>query len=236
MEKLFEIIPNLGYISEQFKKFVDKDIFEQQFQNYIKLSKVKFWYGSTSPDNDVENIKGQYILGIQCDYHNPINGEKKQTELHCGNLKSSDIYTKELELNEGDYITKFYLCYNDIISYIKFVTKKEKILEVGKFNRECEKTISFNLDESPHMIQSFHGYFNEYGLRAIGCTHLKRRNYFFLNLIDVFRFRHLLKTNEKEKEKWTEEKIKALGFQEKAFIRLCLLPDSQFSCVIQFCC
>ena len=86
------------------------------------------------------------------------------------------------------------------------------------------------------MIQSFHGYFNEYGLRAIGCTHLKRRNYFFLNLIDVFRFRHLLKTNEKEKEKWTEEKIKALGFQEKAFIRLCLLPDSQFSCVIQFCC
>ena len=39
-----------------------------------------------------------------------------------------------------------------------------------------------------------------------------------------------------DKEKWTEEKIKALGFQEKAFIRLCLLPDSQFSCVIQFCC
>ena len=241
MEKLFEIIPFLGYYHEQCKKFIDKDIFEPQFQNYIRLTKVKVWYGTVSPNINLsngnrENIYGKFILGIQCDYHNSITGEKKQTEMHCGSLHSIDIITKDIELNEGDYICKFYICYNDIISYIKFITKKEIIFEIGNYNKDCEKTISFNNDESPHMIQSFHGYYNEYGLRALGCIHIKRKNYFFLNLIDVFRYRHKLKNNKEEKEKWNEDNITKLGYNEKAFIKLCLLPDSQFSIVIKYCC
>ena len=234
MEKIFEITPFLGFYHEECKKFVDKDIFEPQFQKYIRVVKVKIWYGTCSGTG--ENIYGKYILGIQCDYHNPINGERKQTEIHSGTLNSIDITTKELELLEGDYITKINMCYNDIISYIKFTTKKNKILEVGNYDKNCEKTLNFNDEKTPHMIQTFHGFYNEYGLRALGFIHLKRQNYFFLNLIDVFRLRHKIKTSVQEKEKWTEEEIQKLNYAQRAFIRLCLLPDSQFSSVIKFCC
>ena len=237
MENIFEIIPFLGFYHQDCKKFVDKDIFESQYHKYIKLTKVKLWYGTCGYIKEgKENIQGQNILGIQCEYSDSITGKKKETEMHCGVLSGANINTKELVLNEGDYITKFYLCYNDIISYIKFITKKEKVLEMGNYDKDCEKTIAFNNDKYPHMIQSFHGYFNDYGLRALGCIHLKRKNYFFLNLIDVFRYRHLIKKDEKEKEKWTEDKINNLKYEEKTFLKLCLLPDSPFSCVIKFCC
>ena len=109
-------------------------------------------------------------------------------------------------------------------------------MEVGKYDKDCEKTILFNTDKVAHMIQSFHGYFNDYGLRSLGCVHLKRQNYFFLNLIDVFRYRYLIKNNQEERDKWTPEKIQALNDNQKAFINLCLLPDSRFYCVIKFCC
>ena len=237
MEKLFETIPYLGFYHQKCTKFIDKEIFEPQFQSYIRLIKVKIWYGTVS--NKItgnENINGKCILGIQCDYHNSITGEKKQAQMNCGSLNSFDIEVKDIELNDGDYITKFYICYNEIISYIKFITKKDKVFEIGQYNKDSEKTISFNNDESPHMIHSFQGYYNEYGLRALGCVHIKRKNYFFLNLIDVFRFRYRMKNNETERKKWTEERINNLKDLEKAFIKLCLLPDSQFSIVIKYCC
>ena len=234
MEKIFEIVPFLGFYHEKCKKFIDRDIFEPQFHNYIRIIKVKLWYGTCSGKG--ENIYGKYILGIQCEYHNPVNGEKKETEIHSGTLNSVDIITKELELVEGDYITKFNICYNDIISYIKLTTKKGKILELGNYDKNCEKTLTFNKEETPHMIQSFHGFYNEYGLRALGFTHLKRQKYFFFYLIDVFRFRHSIKNNDKESEKWTEEEIQKLNIEQRAFIRLCLLPNSQFFSVIKFCC
>ena len=237
MEKLFETIPYLGFYHKQCTKFVDREIFKPQFQNYIRLIKVKMWYGTISDKiKGNEHISGKSILGIQCDYHNSITGEKKQAQMNCGSLNSFDIVVKDIELIDGDYITKFYICYNQVISYIKFITKKEKVFEIGQYNKDCEKTISFNNDETPHMIQSFQGYYNEYGLRALGCIHIKRQNYFFLNLIDVFRFRHLMKTNENERKNWTEDKINNLNVSEKAFIKLCLLPDSQFSIVIKYCC
>ena len=236
MEKIFETLPFLGYIHSQCTKFVDRELFEPKYQNYIRLTKVKIWFGRPSPKIKGNDISNKYILGIQCDYHNSITGEKKQTKMNCGKIDSFDIITKDIELNEGDYITKFYICYNDIISYIKFITKKEIIFEIGQYDKDCEKTINFNIDEYPHMIHSFHGYYDECGLRALGCMNLKRKNYFFLNLIDIFRFRHIIKNNENEKKKWTEDKIKNLNYLEKAFIKLCLLPDSQFSIVIKYCC
>ena len=46
MDKIFEITPFLGFYHEECKKFVDKNIFEVQFHNYIRLIKVKIWYGT----------------------------------------------------------------------------------------------------------------------------------------------------------------------------------------------
>ena len=234
MEKIFEKIPFFGFYSPNFQKFVDKDLYDAQSQSYIRLTKVKIWYGTAREDYK-ENISGKFILGIQSFYINTLNGEKKETKINCGDLVSNDIIIKELELIEGDYITKLYMCYNDIISYLKFITRKDKILEIGNYDKNLEKTIPFNLDPSPHMIHSFHGYFNKCGLRALGCVHLKRRKFFFFNHIEIFRVRHILKTKPEEKSKWVEEKIMQLNYYERAFIRVCLLPDSQFSSVIMFC-
>jgi hypothetical protein len=238
MEKYFEVIPNLGFYHQRCTKFTDNSLFEEH-KNYIKLEKVKLWYGSVSQkikEDEKENISGRCILGIQCEYQNTISGEKKQTQMHCGSLTSNDISTSELELKEGDYISKFYICFNDVITYLKFITKKGKILEYGVFDKDCEKTISFNFDESVHMIHSFFGYYNEYGLRALGCNHLKRKNYFFFNLIDVFRYRYKLSQDQKEKDKWDEKAISQLGYYEKAFLKLCLLPKAVFFSVIKYCC
>ena len=236
MEKTFEVVPLLGFYHQKCRKFDDSDLFKEH-KYYMKLIKLKLWYGTISPKiEEKENIYGKCILGIQCDYQNTINGEKKQTEMHCGALTSNDINTKELELKEGDYISKFYICFNDVITYLKFVTKKDKSIEFGVFDKDSQKTIIFNSDESAHMIHSFFGYYNDYGLRALGCIHLKRKKYFFFNLIDVFRYRYKIKTNEEEKNKWNEEAISKLGYLEKTFVKLCLLPNALFFCVIKYCC
>lgn len=234
LNKIFEKSPFYGFYSLNYNKFIDKDIVEPKYQNHIRLVKVKIWYGTVSPKIESEKIYGKQILGIQCEYHNSINGNRIKTELHCGSLNSNDIIIKELDLSQ-EFISKFYICYNDIILYIKFITNKGNILEVGNYNKDCEKTIPFNIEKDMNMIHSFYGYYNEYGLRALGCIHLKRKNYFFYKLFDVFRFRNFLKHKNEEREKWTEDKIKQLEYQNEAFIRLCLLPDSQFYCIIQFC-
>ena len=80
--------------------------------------------------------------------------------MHCRALTSNEITTSE-ELKEGDYISKFYIYFNDVIIYLKFVTKKDKNIVLGVFDKDSQKTISFNSDESCHMHHSFFGYYNE---------------------------------------------------------------------------
>ena len=79
MENFFEVIPFLGFYHQNCKKFVDKDIFELQYYKYIRLTKVKIWYGSSSFIKEGnENISGKNILGIQCEYNDLITGKKRK--------------------------------------------------------------------------------------------------------------------------------------------------------------
>ena len=55
--KIFDEILNI--MNEECKKFVDKDMFEPQFHKYIRVIKVKIWYGTCSGNG--ENISGKYI-------------------------------------------------------------------------------------------------------------------------------------------------------------------------------
>ena len=237
-EELFEFTPFLGFYDKSCTKFKDIELFDKNHRNYIKLRKVKLWYGESDRNylnSEEEVINGANILGIQCEYLNSISGEIKSTDMYCGKITGVNIITKVLDLSNNDFITKFIICYNKIITYIKFETKFNQIFEVGKYNKNLTKTLKFNSENNTHMIMSFFGYYNDVGLRSLGCIYSKRANFIMFFFVDYFRFRRILKLNEEEADKWTEEKIKSLSYYEQAFIRICLLPNSLFYNIISYC-
>ena len=222
-EEIFESTPFLGFYDKTCKKFKDIELFDKAHRNYIKLRKVKLWH---------ENNE---IKGIQCEYLDSISGETKSTDMYCGKISSENINTKVLDLTNNDYITKFIICYNKIITHVKFQTKFNQDFEVGKFNKDLSKTLKFNSENNTHMIMSFYGYYDDVGLRALGCNYIRRANFIMFFFVDYFRYRHILKLKNEEMEKWTEEKVKGLTYYEQAFIRICLLPNSLFYNIISYC-
>jgi len=54
-------------------------------------------------------------------YKNIITGEEKESLIHSGQLLSSDIIEKNIELKAGEYFNKFYIGFDYEISYIKFI-------------------------------------------------------------------------------------------------------------------
>ena len=86
------------------------------------------------------------------------------------------------------------------------------------------------------MIHSFVGYYNTYGLRALGCKYILKKDFILINLMGILRLRHIFKINEKEKEKWEDPKeLNKLSTEMKAIAKLCQLPDAQFASVMKFC-
>ena len=49
------------------------------------------------------------------------------------------------------------------------------------------------------MIQCFFGYYNIYGLRALGCKYISKKNFMLISLMGILRLRHVFKTNEEER-------------------------------------
>lgn len=228
-------IPFIGTISIDFNKFDDKQILEGENSNYIRLNKVKIWQGTPSVKNGTENVRGKGILGFETEYQDVLTGKKINSGSHCGLLNSNDIVTKVLELNNADYIREFHLCFEDIITYIKFITKQGQILEIGNYEKNLEKKLVFNEDINPHMISYFYGCYNDYGIRAIGCKQILRKKYIFMHLFGIFQLRHLLKTDENKKNLYSDKsELKKLSLEMEAVARLCLLPDSTFFSIISF--
>ena len=154
MKNIFEKTPFLGCYNRNCKKFIDENMFDLKHKNYIKLRKVKIWYGLSDASKMTADDKtiGKNILGIQCEYLNSISGEIKLTEMQCGTITDDLIVTKTLDLSNNDYITKFEICYNSIISYIKLETKLNQILELGTYNKDLAKTLKLNSDKEPHIL------------------------------------------------------------------------------------
>ena len=86
------------------------------------------------------------------------------------------------------------------------------------------------------MIQCFFGYYNIYGLRALGCKYISKKNFMLISLMGILRLRHVFKTNEEERKKLENpEELNKLNKKMQAVTRLCALPPKTFSNVIQFC-
>lgn len=198
------------------------------------LHKVKLWYGTPKPGED--NIKDKLILGIQCVYVDTVSGNKTTSEQHCGDITKEDVEVKELELKEGDYINKLYLDFDGGITHLKFLTNKGQCLELGEEKEDTKKTVEINTEKDPHMVQTFFGYYNTYGLRALGCKYISKKNFILINLMGILRLRHVFNTNEEEKKKWQNpEELNKLNYKMRTVAKLCALPDKTFSGVLEFC-
>lgn len=226
--------PVYGFIPRDKTRFCDADLFGDDLWKYATLRKIKLWYGS--PKSGDENVKDKVVLGIQAVYQDIVSGSKTTTEQHCGDLGKDDIESKELELKENDYFAKFNVDFDTAITHLKFTTRNGEILEVGNEKEETKRTVLLNEEKEPQMVQSFTGYFNTYGLRALGCKYISKKDYILINLMGVLRLRHVFKINEKEKKKWTEdEELNKLPMEMKAIAKLCALPDAPFAEVMKFC-
>ena len=225
--KRFKSTPCYGFVPKDNNMFRDAELFGTEMWKYQILKKVKLWYGTAKSGDDY--VKNKLVLGIQCVYLDTITGNKTTTEQHCGDLSKDDIEIKELELKENDYINKVYLDFEGGITHLKLISKNGESIEVGVENDETKKTIDINLEKTPHMLQSFFGYYNPYGLRALGFKYISKRDFILINLMGIFRLRHILNTIPEEKEKWKNpEELNKLDRKMKTVAKLCLLPDNTF--------
>ena len=231
IEEKYNSTPMYGVILAKDKlRFNDCDLFKGDSWKYAVLKKIKLWWGSPQKK---EIAKNKTLLGIQCKYKNIITGEEKKSLIHSGQLLSSDLIEKELELKQGEYFNKFYIGFDYEISYIKFETNLNSILEFGKIINNEMKTVKLNNDKN--MIQCFIGYFNKNRILALQCKYISIKNYNFINLMDILRLRHFFKMNEKEKEKWKNKSLlNKYNIYIKSVAKLCTLPDNHFFSVIKY--
>ena len=232
LEMKYYTPPIYGYTPKERTKFCDRELFGDELWKYAILKKIKLCYGT--PKSGDEKIKDKIILGIQCVYQDTITGSKIATKHHCGDLSSEDVETNEYELKENDYFTKFNIDFEYAITHLKFTTRSGDFIELGKEREDTKKHIEFNTDKEPHMIHSFIGCYNIYGLRALGCKHIYRKDYVLIRYMGILRLRHIFKIDENERKKWeVPETLNKLPLEMRAIAKLCALPDDIFEKVIR---
>ena len=232
--KRFKVTPCYGFIPRENRMFRDSELFGAGMWKYEILSKVVLWYGT--PKSGDDNIKGKIVLGIQNTYVNIISKNQTTTEQNVGDISKEDVEKRELIIKENDFINKVYLDFEGAITHLKLMTKNGESVEVGVEKDDTKKTVDINLEKTPHMVQSFFGYYNDFGLRALGLKYISKKDFILIKLMGIFRLRHLFQIHEEEKKKWEDpEEQNKLDNELKAVVKVCLLPDKTFACVLQFC-
>ena len=232
-KKYFISSPSYGFITKKFSRFNDLNLFKTKSYLFTKLNKIKIWYGPAT----VKGINKQpkVILGIEPNYRFLGKNDEKPKR-YLAKLSSNDIEVKELALkNNSDYFCKIYLCVEDIITYIKLVSKNGEVLEIGNFDEKTSKNISFNNDKNPHLIQTLHGFYDDAGLRALGVRHIQANKYFFINNMDILTLRYKVRHDNNFKKHWEkQENLDKLNVRMKAIVKLIFLPDNQFGYVFKY--
>ena len=233
LKQIFMSSPSYGFIFIEKKKFRDYDLFSSKEEALYTISKLKVWYGSTREFND--DIKGKIILGMQCEFIDIYTGDKIISNVHGGELTGDDIELYELELKNNDYIHKFYMNTDRYLTYMKILTKKGKCIECGENNEDTQRNIEINYLQKPHMINCFFGYYNNFGMNALGFRYISRFNFILFSLLEIFRLKHNLKTNEEERKKWENpENFKKLSLKMQAIVKICDLENILFNRIIGY--
>lgn len=231
IESKYRQTPVFGIITREGKKFDHKELFKGELWRYAVLKSIKVWWGTP-----IRNGKDKTLLRIQCRYQNIMTGEIKDSNQHNSGSLSNDVDCKEIVLEQGDYFNQFHIGFDNFISYIKFTTKEKKVIEFGLQDKNV-KTVKLNIDKVPNMLQCFIGNYSDNKITALGCKYIRKKDYIFLHLMDIFRIRHIFKTNEKEKQKWVNSIASTperYDIYIKALVKLCSLPDTQFYTIIKY--
>ena len=231
-ERKYELSPSYGFIQKEYKRFNDKKLFKDRSYLFAFLKKIRIWYG-TPVKGDID-LKTKAILGIECEYK-ILEGTIIKGERYIGKIVSDDVEVKELALKDDDYFYKFYVCFDEIVKYIKLVSYKGNSIEIGNYDEKLNIKASFNEEKSPHVIQTFYGFYDDYGLRAVGFQHVPKFSMYVLKLIGLLRLRHQIKHDEKIRDYWSDENnLKKLDISMRVIAKSAFLPDGPFSTIFKF--
>ena len=197
-------------------EFTKNDIFKSKILN------IKLYY-----END-------YIIGISFTYKNLITRKIKVIE-HLGKeIDNEKTKIKELNLDENEYISKFYANYNDKIENfltIGFGTNKNRQILVGEGG---DSDVYFNSQDDKNIIIGSFGFLQK-KIKAIGCLYYKKSIILKYDLFKFLELRNKIKKNEEFKNKMDKD-IGNLDIIYKYIWKTVNLPNTPFAVVLGFCC
>ena len=91
------------------------DLFPENIRNFTAIRSIKIWFGNPPEEQEIKAL-----LGIQIMYLNYFTGERKLTDYQGTTLLGDNVETKELNIKDDDYLSKFYIGFNQFITHIKF--------------------------------------------------------------------------------------------------------------------
>ena len=110
------------------------------------------------------------------------------------------------------------------------MTKNTKFFEIGE-GKDDHVLDRFGLCflDKPHVIQTFFGLNDDYGLRALGFKYISRETLIFICLKDILEISYFLNHNNEERKKWeNQDEKKILSDKMKAIFNLFFLDEREF--------
>ena len=208
------------------KTIQGKEFFPEKLRASTTIKSLKLWYGSPSGKNEVKTI-----LGLKIKYINFVTGERKETDYQGAPIEGMDIETKELDIKEGDHLSKMNIGFEEYINHLKFETTKKESIEFGIINEETEKKSVNELNLGNNIILNLKGYYGPSGIRALGCEYISYKDFCFIRWIDLLRIRYKLKDEKYKKE--FDEKYNTLN-DMKVIYKTCNLALACFVTVIKY--
>lgn len=224
---------NFGYIESDNPSlktlFNSRDLFGENLFPSTTIKSIKLWFGSPPGK---QNIKA--LLGMKIKYKNYITGEKKETKYQGAKIEGENIDVRELEIPDGQYLSKFDIIYDEYITYIRFGTEKKSII-FGYFDRKREVKCLGPLNSGKNIIINIKGFVTNNGIRSLGCDYISYKDFFLNRTIIIFKLRYKLKHDTDYKLKWTDRTfIDKLDPEMKLILNICKQSDTCFQYVVKY--
>ena len=217
--KKVKSLPFYGIIEyNRTKRFNDENFSSVENLFQYRLSKIHIYLGEKNK-----------ILGIQSFYKNLKNEEFPGQVGYNESIKESEL--KEFVIPSNDHLIGMKIYRNDDVGSkkLKFITKKGKELEVGEGGEDMILS-ELNEDKKNVILSLSGGYYDQ--LNLLGCKYINMSDYYG-NSLGYFELRIKLR-NESFKNK-IDSNINKYKDTDKVLIKTCLLPESVFNGIIQFC-
>jgi hypothetical protein len=200
------------------KRFNDENFSSVENLFQYRLSKIHIYLGEKNK-----------ILGIQSFYKNLKNEEFPGQVGYNESIKESEL--KEFVIPSNDHLIGMQIYRDDDVGIkkLKFTTKKGKELEVGEGGEDMILS-ELNEDKKNVILSLSGGYYDQ--LNLLGCKYINMSDYYG-NSLGYFELRIKLR-NESFKNK-IDSNINKYKDTDKVLIKTCLLPESVFNGIIQFC-